>query len=92
MKRKLRRKVKAPPTTKRPPAVSAAIMELHHGKHHRAYVTNLNAAIEKAQTVANRAMQEPRVASAYAATQKGAQRMSDYVSALRPLRASENQI
>ena len=29
------------------PAVSAAIMELHHGKHHRAYVTNLNAAIEK---------------------------------------------
>ena len=29
------------------PAVSAAIMELHHGKHHRAYVTNLNAAVEK---------------------------------------------
>ena len=23
-------------------------MEIHHGKHHNAYVTNLNAALEKA--------------------------------------------
>ena len=29
------------------PAISGEIMELHHGKHHQAYVTNLNAALEK---------------------------------------------
>ena len=29
------------------PAVSARIMELHHGKHHAAYVTNYNIAMEK---------------------------------------------
>jgi Fe-Mn family superoxide dismutase len=27
------------------PHISAQIMELHHGKHHQAYVTNLNAAL-----------------------------------------------
>lgn len=29
------------------PVISAEIMELHYTKHHRAYVTNLNAALEK---------------------------------------------
>ena len=29
------------------PIISAEIMELHHSKHHNAYVTNLNAALEK---------------------------------------------
>ena len=29
------------------PYISKEIMELHHGKHHAAYVNNLNAAIEK---------------------------------------------
>ncbi|KAK4100207.1 manganese and iron superoxide dismutase [Parathielavia hyrcaniae] len=28
------------------PHISAQIMELHHGKHHQAYVTNLNKALE----------------------------------------------
>ncbi|KYK57137.1 Superoxide dismutase [Drechmeria coniospora] len=28
------------------PSISSQIMELHHSKHHQAYVTNLNAAIE----------------------------------------------
>lgn len=30
------------------PAISAQIMELHHGKHHQTYVDKLNAALEKA--------------------------------------------
>ena len=29
------------------PAISAEIMQLHHSKHHKAYVTNLNVALEK---------------------------------------------
>lgn len=29
------------------PVISAEIMELHYSKHHRGYVTNLNAALEK---------------------------------------------
>jgi Fe-Mn family superoxide dismutase len=30
------------------PHIDAKTMEIHHGKHHQAYVTNLNAALEKA--------------------------------------------
>ena len=30
------------------PHIDAQTMQIHHGKHHQAYVTNLNAAIEKA--------------------------------------------
>jgi Fe-Mn family superoxide dismutase len=30
------------------PNIDAATMGIHHGKHHQAYVTNLNAALEKA--------------------------------------------
>lgn len=29
------------------PVISAEIMQLHHGKHHQAYVTNLNKALEQ---------------------------------------------
>ncbi len=35
------------------PHIDAQTMEIHHGKHHQAYVTNLNAAIEKAPELAN---------------------------------------
>jgi Fe-Mn family superoxide dismutase len=34
------------------PHIDAATMNIHHGKHHQAYVTNLNAAIEKAPELA----------------------------------------
>lgn len=30
------------------PVISARIMQLHHGKHHQAYVTNLNTLLSKA--------------------------------------------
>lgn len=30
------------------PVIIPEIMELHHKKHHQAYITNLNAALEKA--------------------------------------------
>jgi Fe-Mn family superoxide dismutase len=35
------------------PHIDAQTMEIHHGKHHNAYVTNLNAAIEKAPELAS---------------------------------------
>jgi len=31
------------------PYIDTMTMQIHHGKHHAAYVTNLNAAIEKHQ-------------------------------------------
>ena len=34
------------------PHIDAQTMIIHHGKHHQAYVTNLNAAIEKAPEIA----------------------------------------
>ena len=34
------------------PHIDAQTMQIHHGKHHQAYVTNLNAAIEKAPEIA----------------------------------------
>ncbi len=34
------------------PHVDTQTMQIHHGKHHQAYVTNLNAAIEKAPELA----------------------------------------
>jgi hypothetical protein len=36
------------------PVISAEIMELHHSKHHNAYVTNLNAALDKYSSAQNR--------------------------------------
>ena len=35
------------------PYIDTQTMHLHHDKHHQAYVTNLNAAIEKAPELAN---------------------------------------
>ncbi len=35
------------------PHIDTLTMQIHHGKHHQAYVTNLNAAIEKAPELAS---------------------------------------
>ena len=40
------------------PHIDAKTMEIHHGKHHQAYFTNLNAAIEKAPELANKSLDE----------------------------------
>src|SRR5881396_1102170 len=40
------------------PHIDAKTMEIHHGKHHQAYVTNLNAAIEKAPELASRSLDD----------------------------------
>ena len=40
------------------PHIDAQTMQIHHGKHHQAYVTNLNAAIEKAPELADRPLEQ----------------------------------
>ena len=35
------------------PHIDAQTMQIHHGKHHQAYVTNLNAAVDKTPEIAN---------------------------------------
>ena len=40
------------------PHIDAQTMEIHHGKHHNAYVTNLNAALEKAPEVASKSLED----------------------------------
>jgi superoxide dismutase, Fe-Mn family len=40
------------------PHIDARTMEIHHGKHHQAYVTNLNAAIEKAPELQGKSLDE----------------------------------
>jgi superoxide dismutase, Fe-Mn family len=40
------------------PHIDAKTMEIHHDKHHGAYVTNLNAALEKAPDLANKPLDE----------------------------------
>src|SRR3954467_6573315 len=40
------------------PHIDARTMEIHHGKHHQAYVNNLNAAIEKAPELANKSLDD----------------------------------
>src|SRR6202007_1516275 len=40
------------------PHIDAQTMEIHHGKHHQAYVTNLNTALEKAPEVQNRPLEQ----------------------------------
>jgi Fe-Mn family superoxide dismutase len=42
------------PTNALEPHIDAQTMEIHHGKHHNAYVTNLNAALEKAPELADK--------------------------------------
>ena len=41
------------PTNALEPHIDAKTMEIHHGKHHAAYVTNLNKALESAPAEAN---------------------------------------
>ena len=40
------------------PHVDARTMEIHHGKHHQAYVNNLNAALEKAPELQDRPLEQ----------------------------------
>ena len=40
------------------PHIDARTMEIHHGKHHQAYVTNLNAALDKAPELKDRPLEE----------------------------------
>ena len=40
------------------PSIDAQTMRIHHGKHHQAYVNNLNAALEKAPDVADKGLEE----------------------------------
>ncbi|WP_031496987.1 superoxide dismutase [Bryobacter aggregatus] len=40
------------------PHIDQATMEIHHGKHHNAYVTNLNKALESAPELAGKTIEE----------------------------------
>jgi Fe-Mn family superoxide dismutase len=40
------------------PHIDAQTMEIHHGKHHQAYVTNLNAALEGQSSLQNTSIEE----------------------------------
>ena len=40
------------------PHIDKATMEIHHGKHHNAYVTNLNKALESAPELAGKSLDE----------------------------------
>jgi len=40
------------------PSIDKMTMEIHHGKHHAAYVTNLNKALESAPELANKSIEE----------------------------------
>jgi Fe-Mn family superoxide dismutase len=46
------------PTNALEPHIDARTMEIHHDKHHQAYVTNLNTALEKAPDVQNRPLEQ----------------------------------
>jgi Fe-Mn family superoxide dismutase len=40
------------------PNIDKMTMEIHHGKHHNAYVTNLNAALEKAPELQSKSLED----------------------------------
>src|SRR5438046_2920018 len=40
------------------PHIDKMTMEIHHGKHHAAYVTNLNKALESAPDLGNKSIEE----------------------------------
>jgi len=40
------------------PSIDARTMEIHHGKHHQAYVNNLNAALEKAPELQGKSLDD----------------------------------
>ena len=46
------------PTSALEPHIDARTMEIHHSKHHNAYVTNLNAAIEKAPELQGKSLED----------------------------------
>jgi Fe-Mn family superoxide dismutase len=46
------------PTNALEPHIDAQTMEIHHGKHHAAYVTNLNAALDKAPELKDKPLDE----------------------------------
>ncbi len=46
------------PTNALEPHIDARTMEIHHGKHHQAYVTNLNAALDKAPELKDKPLDE----------------------------------
>src|SRR2546426_9384173 len=46
------------PTDALEPHIDKTTMEIHHGKHHNAYVTNLNKALESAPQLASKSLEE----------------------------------
>jgi len=46
------------PTDALEPYIDKMTMEIHHGKHHNAYVTNLNKALEQAPALAGKSLDE----------------------------------
>jgi Fe-Mn family superoxide dismutase len=46
------------PTNALEPHIDAKTMEIHHGKHHQAYITNLNKALESAPELANKSVED----------------------------------
>jgi Fe-Mn family superoxide dismutase len=46
------------PTDALEPHIDKQTMEIHHGKHHNAYVTNLNAALEKAPELQSKSLED----------------------------------
>ena len=40
------------------PSIDKATMEIHHGKHHNAYVNNLNKAVESAANLADKSLED----------------------------------
>ena len=40
------------------PHIDSQTMQIHHGKHHQAYVTNLNAALEKHPELSSKSVEE----------------------------------
>jgi len=40
------------------PHIDTTTMEIHHGKHHQAYITNLNKALESAPDLASKSLEE----------------------------------
>src|SRR5271156_1295211 len=40
------------------PYIDKTTMEIHHGKHHQAYITNVNKALESAPELANKTVEE----------------------------------
>jgi Fe-Mn family superoxide dismutase len=46
------------PTNALEPHIDARTMEIHHGKHHQAYVTNLNKALESAPDLQNKSAED----------------------------------